>query len=61
MVKRSFPNPKELIPLMQFKKPELNGKKRRLESALTIYDLRTIAKRRTPRGVGFHAQRRTQM
>ena len=49
MVKRSFPNPKDLIPLMQFKKPELNGKKRRLESALTIYDLRTIAKRRTPK------------
>ncbi|BAC00312.1 L-lactate dehydrogenase (FMN-dependent) and related alpha-hydroxy acid dehydrogenases [Corynebacterium glutamicum ATCC 13032] len=33
---------------MKFKKPELNGKKRRLDSALTIYDLRKIAKRRTP-------------
>jgi L-lactate dehydrogenase (cytochrome) len=33
---------------MVFKKPELNAKKRRLDSALTIGDLRTIAKRRTP-------------
>nr|WP_241864824.1 MULTISPECIES: alpha-hydroxy acid oxidase [Corynebacterium] len=33
---------------MHFKKPELNLKKRRLENALTIYDLRKIAKRRTP-------------
>ncbi|MFB7892395.1 alpha-hydroxy-acid oxidizing protein [Microbacterium sp. NPDC056044] len=49
MVTRQFPNPKELLELMQFKKPELDGKKRRLESALTIYDLRDIAKRRTPK------------
>ncbi|MGV8880894.1 MAG: alpha-hydroxy acid oxidase [Rhodoglobus sp.] len=49
MVKRQFPNPAELLALMQFKKPELNGKKRRLDSALTIYDLRDIAKRRTPK------------
>nr|WP_269809777.1 alpha-hydroxy acid oxidase [Kineosporia rhizophila] len=34
---------------MKFKKPEFNGRKRRLDRALTIYDLRTIAKRRTPR------------
>ena len=49
MVKRQLPNPAELLELMQFKKPELNGKKRRLDSALTVYDLRTIAKRRTPK------------
>ena len=49
MVKRQLPNPAELLELMQFKKPELNGRKRRLDSALTIYDLRTIAKRRTPK------------
>ncbi|MEV4689193.1 alpha-hydroxy acid oxidase [Microbacterium sp. LWH3-1.2] len=49
MVTRQFPNPKELLELMQFKKPELDGKKRRLESALTIHDLRDIAKRRTPK------------
>ncbi len=34
---------------MQFKKPELNAKKRRLASALTIADLRDIAQRRTPK------------
>ena len=33
---------------MQFKKPELDGRKRRLDAALTIDDLRSIAKRRTP-------------
>lgn len=49
MVKRRFPRPKELAPLMRFKTPELNGKKRRLQSALTIADLRAIAQRRTPR------------
>ena len=47
-VKRQLPRPAELFELMQFKKPELNGKKRRLDSALTIGDLRKIAKRRTP-------------
>ncbi len=49
MVKRQVPNPVELAKLMKFKAPELNGKKRRLDSALTIYDLRDIAKRRTPK------------
>jgi L-lactate dehydrogenase (cytochrome) len=49
MVKRQLPNPAELLELMQFKRPELNGKKRRLDSALTIYDLRRIAQRRTPK------------
>ncbi len=49
MVQRQLPNPAELLELMQFKKPELNGKTRRLNGALTINDLRTIAKRRTPK------------
>ena len=49
MVKRRFPRPSELAPLMRFKTPELNAKKRRLQGALTIHDLRTIAQRRTPR------------
>jgi L-lactate dehydrogenase (cytochrome) len=49
MVKRQFPNPRDLASLMKFKKPTLNAKKRRLQSALTIADLRTIAKRRTPK------------
>ncbi|SCX59136.1 L-lactate dehydrogenase (cytochrome) [Klenkia marina] len=47
--RRQAPRPAELLELVRFKKPELNGKKRRLESALTIADLRTIAQRRTPR------------
>jgi L-lactate dehydrogenase (cytochrome) len=49
MVKRQFPNPRDLAALMRFKAPDLNGKRRRLNSALTIADLRAIAKRRTPK------------
>ncbi|MBK5238459.1 MAG: alpha-hydroxy-acid oxidizing protein [Actinomycetales bacterium] len=49
MVKRRFPNPRDLAPLMQFKKPTLNAKKRRLDKAFTIYDLQKIAQRRTPK------------
>ena len=48
-MERHFPRPNELLELMQFKKPELNGTKRRLAAALTINDLRTIAKSRTPK------------
>jgi len=51
MVKRQFPNLRDLFEFMQFEKPELNGTKRRLRKALTIYDLRAIAKRRTPTAV----------
>ncbi|MDH6182353.1 L-lactate dehydrogenase (cytochrome) [Microbacteriaceae bacterium SG_E_30_P1] len=49
MVTRQFPQPKALLELMQFKKPTLDARKRRLDAALTIYDLRAIAARRTPR------------
>ncbi len=49
MAKRRVPRPRDLMPLMKFKKPTLNAKKRRLDKALTIYDLRTIAKKRTPK------------
>jgi len=49
MTKRRFPRPAELAPLLKFKAPTLNFKKRRLDSALTVWDLRTIAKRRTPK------------
>ena len=49
MVQRQLPKPAELFEIMQFKRPELNGKRRRLQSALTVADLRRIAKRRTPR------------
>ncbi|HAM27867.1 MAG TPA: alpha-hydroxy-acid oxidizing enzyme [Microbacteriaceae bacterium] len=48
-VQRRFPKPRDLAPLMHFKTPELNAKKRRLKNALTIYDLRRIAQRRTPK------------
>lgn len=48
MVKRQMPQPTEIFELMKFKKVEFDGKKRRLDSALTIEDLRKIAKRRTP-------------
>jgi L-lactate dehydrogenase (cytochrome) len=46
---RRVPRPRDLAPLIQFKKPELSGTKRRLAAALTIEDLRRIAKRRTPK------------
>ena len=49
MTTRRLPRPSELRPLLQFKKPTVNPTQRRLERALTIEDLRLIAKRRTPR------------
>jgi len=47
-VKRRIPRISDLAQLLKFRKPILSAKKRRLTRALTIYDLRTIAKRRTP-------------
>ncbi|GAA2147791.1 isopentenyl diphosphate isomerase/L-lactate dehydrogenase-like FMN-dependent dehydrogenase [Glycomyces algeriensis] len=35
--------------MVKFKKPDFNAKRRRLRAALTIEDLRRIAKKRTPR------------
>ena len=49
MVQRQFPKPAEIFELMKFKKPQFDGKRRRLDAALTIYDLRAVAKRRTPK------------
>ncbi|OZD54408.1 alpha-hydroxy-acid oxidizing enzyme [Rhodococcus sp. 06-1477-1B] len=49
MVQRQLPKVGELLELMQFKKPELDARKRRLDAALTIADLRAIAQRRTPK------------
>ncbi|PCN46439.1 alpha-hydroxy-acid oxidizing enzyme, partial [Curtobacterium sp. 'Ferrero'] len=46
-VQRQVPRVRDLAPLMQFKKPSLPGRRQRLESALTIWDLRAIAARRT--------------
>ncbi len=48
-VRRQLPTVHDLAPLMQFKKPALPGRQQRLESALTIWDLRRIAARRTPK------------
>ena len=49
MVKRQFPKPSEIFDLLHFKTPTLNAKKRRLDKSLTVWDLRKIAKRRTPK------------
>ncbi len=48
-IKRVLPSPKAIFGLLRFRKPIFNSKKRRLARALTIYDLRKIAKRRTPK------------
>jgi L-lactate dehydrogenase (cytochrome) len=48
-VQRQVPRLADVFELISLKRPELNSKKRRLAAALTIYDLREIAKRRTPR------------
>jgi L-lactate dehydrogenase (cytochrome) len=48
-VKRRIPSPKDLAQLLRFRKIILSPRKRRLTRALTIYDLRDIAKRRTPK------------
>jgi len=47
-LKRRLPSPKDLAQLLRFRKFIFSSQKRRLSKALTIYDLRDIAKRRTP-------------
>ena len=49
-VKRQFPKWSELSPLLKFTPPQLPSRAKRLSKALTIWDLRAIAKRRTPKG-----------
>jgi L-lactate dehydrogenase (cytochrome) len=49
MVTRRLPKVSELSELMRFRMPDVNGRRRRLGAALTVADLRVIAKRRTPR------------
>src|SRR5437867_929338 len=51
MVRRQFPRPKQVTGLLRFKKPVWSATTRRLAAALTIEDLRTLARRRTPKGV----------
>lgn len=48
-MKRQLPKRRDLGPLLKFKKVEFSPRQRRLMSALTIDDLRTVAKRRTPK------------
>ena len=49
-IKRTLPSPSALSELLKFKKFEFNARKRRLAAANTIWDLRDIAKARTPKG-----------
>jgi L-lactate dehydrogenase (cytochrome)/glycolate oxidase len=48
-MKRQLPKRRDLAPLLKFARPTLSPKQRRLAAALTIEDLRRIARRRTPR------------
>jgi len=48
-MQRRLPRAGDLAPLIGFRKPQLNRTQRRLDSALTVEDLRRIAKRRTPK------------
>jgi isopentenyl diphosphate isomerase/L-lactate dehydrogenase-like FMN-dependent dehydrogenase len=49
-IKRVFPNPISISKTLKFKKIIFSSRKRRLVKALTIEDLRKIAKKRTPKG-----------
>ena len=49
-IKRQFPNLVELSTLLKFRRPTFQRRQRRLDQALTIWDLREIAKKRTPQG-----------
>ena len=48
-MKRQLPKRHDLAPLLKFKRPVWSPRDRRLAGALTIEDLRRIAKRRTPK------------
>lgn len=48
--KRQFPRVRELAPLLKFSMPTLPSREKRLAKALTIWDLRDLAKKRTPKG-----------
>ncbi len=51
MSARQLPRWSELEPLLRVRPPQLHPTARRLEKALTIADLRRVARRRTPRSV----------
>jgi L-lactate dehydrogenase (cytochrome)/glycolate oxidase len=52
---RRLPRRRDLAPLVRFKTPTLSPRARRLAAALTIEDLRRIARRRTPRAAFDYA------
>ncbi len=54
-MKRQIPRAGDLRPLIQLKRPAVNPTRRRLDAALTIGDLRRIARRRTPRAAFDYA------
>jgi L-lactate dehydrogenase (cytochrome)/glycolate oxidase len=54
-MKRQIPSARDLSPLIRFRRPILNPTERRLASALTIDDLRRLARRRTPRAAFDYA------
>ncbi|MBO9522388.1 MAG: alpha-hydroxy-acid oxidizing protein [Nocardioidaceae bacterium] len=47
-MRRRVPRPRELAPLLKLRRPRF-GRRRRLELALTVEDLRRLARRRTPK------------
>src|SRR5260370_42420477 len=55
-MQRRMTKRRDLVPLLKFKKPLLTPRQRRLETALTIYDLRRIAERRTPKAAFDYAE-----
>jgi L-lactate dehydrogenase (cytochrome) len=54
-MKRQLPRPHDLRPLIQFKRPAVSPARRRLDTALTIDDLRRIARKRTPKAAFDYA------
>ena len=50
-VKRQFPNLKEISDILVFKRPILTRRTRQLKNALTIQDLKQLAKKKTHRAV----------
>jgi L-lactate dehydrogenase (cytochrome) len=48
-MKRRIPHPRDFAPFIRLRPPRMNTRSHRLDSALTIWDLRDIAKRRTPK------------
>ncbi|PXX58325.1 L-lactate dehydrogenase (cytochrome) [Nocardia tenerifensis] len=48
MTARRLPRPRELAPLVKFERP-FGGRERRLARAQTIWDLRELARKRTPK------------